>query len=296
MIVAIILIVIAIVIAIKIYRSNYKLRYDSITFFEGCLGSGKTTLITRLAINERRKRVILNHFVKPLNIIMNIILFSVPVINLIYGFLCLKNKKLLFKMKKRGTQIYSNYPIWINKKQGFSIAVNKDLLNWLYRVNEDCIIVLDEVGYLFPNEMKKTDPLYQFCLTWMRHGTNALMFCASQSLDECNIVFRRKVNRCYHLTNLSRSLIPFFSKVQITMAIVSEDINSVMTDRIEDREENWYRFKYPKSHFASRYAKKYYNLKHSEIIPLSISYEKTFEKMNLKNGDKWKSFYYEFDN
>lgn len=280
---------------IKFIRSNYKLKYDSITFFEGCLGSGKTTIITRLAINERRRRVIFNFFRPFLIPVVNILLFIIPFVNIVYGLLCLIRHEIIYKPEKRGTDIYSNYPIWINRRVGFSYAINKDLLAWLYRVNEDCIICLDEVGYLFPNENKKTDDLYTFCLTWIRHGTNCLMFCASQSLSECNITFRRKVNRCYHLCNFCNS-IPFFKKVQITMSIISEDISTITTDHIEDREENWFRFKYPRRHFKSRYGKNYYLLPDDDIKKLSYDYEKTFSMLHLENGSKWESYYYEFDN
>lgn len=293
MIVILIFIILMIIIVHKVRKQNYQLRYDSITFFEGCLGSGKTTIITRLAIKERRRRIINNFFAKPKTIILNILLFGLPIIHLIYIPWCLINKKIV-KFERKGTEIYSNYPIWINKRVGYSIAINKELLNWLYKINENCIIVLDEVGYLFPNEMKKTDPLYQFCLTWFRHGTNCLMFCASQSLDECNIVFRRKVNRCYHLANMKR-WIPFFSQVQITMSIISEDIHTITKDNIEERDSNWYKFLYPVKHFESRYGKKYYQQDNKSILELATSYQQTFNKMNIKNGERWKSLYYEFN-
>lgn len=287
MIVVLIVSIILLIFLIKFIHSNYHLRYDSITFFEGCLGSGKTTIITRLAINERRRRIIYNYFVP----FLKIALWLIPIYNVIR---LLQKKENRLQVKKRGIDVYSNYPIKLNRRE-WSIAINKDLLSWIYRVNEDCIIVLDEVGYLFPNEQKKTEDIYTFCLTWMRHGTNALMFCASQSLSECNVTFRRKVNRCYHLANIRRCLLPFFSKVQIVESIVSEDINTITMDTPETRQENWYRFKYPVTHFRSRYGKNYYKLDDVAIHQLAINYQKTFEKMRLTNGSRWSSYYYEFD-
>ena len=120
-----------------------------------------------------------------------------------------------------------------------------------------------------------------------------MLFASSQCLDECNISFRRKVNRVYHLRNMKKCLIPIFSKVQIHSAIISEDMNTITKDDTETREQNWYRFKYPRNRFASRYAKNLYKLDNNKIKELSINYQKTFEKMNMKNGDKWKSLYYE---
>lgn len=287
MVVVLIVLIVAGILLIKFCASNYKLEYDSWTFFEGSLGSGKTTILTRLAITTRRKRIIYNFFVPCLNIC----LWLIPFYNLYR--LCQKKENRL-KLKKRGTDIYSNYPIRINHKL-WSIAINKDVLNWIFRVNEDCIICLDEVGYLFPNEMQKTDPLYVFCMTWFRHGTNALVFSASQSLSECNVAFRRKVNRVYHLNNVKRCIIPFFSKVQVRQAIISEDMSNVYTDDLKSRETNWFRFKYPVSHFRSRYGKEYYKLDSDELLPISKYYQMTFDKLHLTNGERWRDFYFRFE-
>lgn len=55
-VITVLIIIVAIVICVKLHKSNYKLEYDSWTFFEGSLGSGKTTVLTRLAISTRRRR------------------------------------------------------------------------------------------------------------------------------------------------------------------------------------------------------------------------------------------------
>lgn len=287
MILGIILIIIFIFLTIKLYKSNYKLEYDSWTFFEGSLGSGKTTVLTRLAISTRRKRIIYNFFVP----LIKVCLWLIPFYNILRLF---QKKENRLQIKCRGTDIYSNYPIRINKKL-WSYAINKDVLNWIFRVNEDCIVVLDEVGYLFPNEMQKTDPLYVFCMTWFRHGTNAQVFCASQSLSETNVSFRRKVNRVYHLSNIKHCIIPLFSKVQIRQAIISEDMSNQYTDDLESRETNWYRFKYPSFHFRSRYGKDYYKLDSSDLIPISKYYQMTFDKLKMTNGKRWTDYYFRFE-
>lgn len=300
MIIPIIFIIIIVIIIIKFKKRSYPINYDNITFFEATLGGGKTTMLTRCAITERRKRVIKNFF----NPLLNIISWLIPIYN-IYLFKELRNynkkhnltkrKFWEFPIKKVGTKIYSNYPIYINKRIGFSEVISKNVLYWDFRVKEDCIICLDEVEYLFPSEMKKTDPLYNFCLTWNRHATNALIFAASQSLSGCNVVFRRKVNRCYHLINMSKSLIPFISKVQVISAMVSEDIKTIYQEDYEERQENWHYFKFPKNHFESRYAKKLYNLPKEEIKELAWDYSKLLKRMKLSDGERWKSYYYEFN-
>lgn len=286
MVIGIILIIVLGIIIIRFGMTNYKLEYDSWTFFEGSLGSGKTTVLTRLAIKTRRNRIVYNFFVP----LLKIGLWLIPVYNLIR--LCQKKENRL-QLKKRGTDIYSNYPIRINRKE-WSYAINKDVLNWIFRVNEDCIVVLDEVGYLFPNEMQKTDPLYVFCMTWFRHGTNAQVFCASQSLSECNVAFRRKVNRVYHLSNIKHCVIPLFSKVQVRQAIISEDMSNQYTDDLQSRESNWFRFKYPAFHFRSRYGKEYYKLDSESLVPISKYYQMTFDKLEMKNGQRWQDYYFRF--
>lgn len=287
MIYLIILLVIVFILYIKFKRSNYALEYDNWTFFEGSLGSGKTTMLTRLAITTRRRRIIHNFFTPFLN-------FCLWLIPFYHWYRLFQKKENRFYIKKRGIDIYSNFPIRINRKL-WAYAVNKDVLNWLFKVNEDCILVLDEVGYLFPNEMKKTDPLYVFCMTWFRHATNAVVFCASQSLSECNVAFRRKVNRVYHLSNMKKSWILFLSRVQIRQAIISEDMNNVYIDDLKSREQNYFRFKFPSSHFRSRYGREYYKLEHNDLLKYSVDYEQTFNYLKLKNGMRWYDYYFRFE-
>lgn len=269
-----IIVIIIVFIVFKILqwkKTAVKIDLDSITFFEGSLGSGKTTMLVNQAIKLFKSRV-----------------FRFKLFNLLNlcSFGLIKNNYLM-------PTLYSNFPIYINKKYGYSTVINVAVLNWEFKINQDSIVVLDEVGYLFPNEQKKTDNAFTFGLTWFRHGTNSVMLCASQSLSECNISFRRKVNRCYHLHNCKRFFFSI-SSVEVVPVIISEDINNIYTSNTDDKILEKYYFKYPKKNFNSRYGRNLYNLNKDKRILLSYDFTLLLKEMNLKNGDKWCDLIYKF--
>jgi len=262
-----------------------KIRYDNFTFFEGSLGSGKTTIITRCAIKEYNKRKIENIIRYPISLIS----FIIPIINIYAIYKAVKDKELI--MPKRGTEIYTTYPIWINKKVGFSKVLDRSLFNWLYKYYQDCIIITDEMGWFYPpNENEKgkaimTDKTERFGITFLRHAINPVCFCSSQSIDEVNITFRRKISHIYRLMNCRKSLIPFVSKVDILEIQRSEDMGALT--RVNEDEIKTQYFIYPYGHFKSRYARRLYE---NDIT--AISYEELLKKLGLKAGDKWKEIYY----
>lgn len=283
-------------------KQNRKVQLNNWTLFEGDLGSFKTTACTRKTVNLWRGRIFGNWLNPTLNIIIQILLFIIPITNFVYLYLVIRDKKL-YKIKKRGEEVYSTFPIWLSfpfrlfkDKWTYTKAINADVLDWKYKIEEDSIVVLDEVGYIFPSETKKTDPKITFCMTWFRHATNATVICATQSMSEVNVTFRRKCNRVYQLSHGQRCIFPFglfFCKVQVREIIISEDVNNIYEDNPETRNENWWTFKHPTRHFNSRYGKKLYNLTQEEINKISLKYQLMFEKLKMQNGEKWTSLDYE---
>lgn len=298
----IILIIVGFLILRFLIRQNRKVKLNNWTLFEGELGARKTAVCTRKSVNLWRGRIVFNSLNLPLNIVLNGFLFIIPIVNIIYILIIIRTKKLL-KIKKRCEDVYSTYPIYLSfpfglykKKWGFTYAINADVLDWKFKVTEDCIVILDEIGYIFPSELKKTDPKITFCMTWFRHATNATVICATQSMSEVNVTFRRKCNKVYQLSHGQRCLMPFglwFTKVQVREIIISEDVNNIYQDNIETRLENWYTFKYPVKHFENRYGKKLYNLTQEQITKVSLNYQRLFEYLNMNNGEKWKSLSYD---
>lgn len=259
----VLLVILIIIIVKKIidYKRNYKITFDFITFFEGGEGSGKTTILTHLALKERKKRVV-----------QNIIFF--------------------WRKKKANTKIYSNYPIFINKKVGYSLVITDEILTWERVVEEGSIIVLDEMGLFFPMETRKTEQTKIFTLTYLRHildkdnnGNNARIFASSQSMDEVNKTFRRKCNKCYELNGLRKAFGINMAKVNILQVYLSESINTQYIDN-DEFSNQVYKFKYPKGHFSSTYAKDFKNIKRLNYV--AESYKNLLQYYDYNFGDMWR--------
>lgn len=265
-----ILVIILLIKYIKFRKESIKIELDSVTFFEGPLGSGKTRLLTSICIREFKRRV------------------RVYKIHKVLEFLSFG----IYKSKYFIPNVYSNYPIFLGKRYGFSYVINTSVLNWEYKIEEDSIIVLDEVGYIFPNQKEKTSDDYTFGITWLRHATNATILCASQSLSECNISFRRKVNRCYHLHNC-RKFFWFLSAVEVVPVIISEDIKNVYNSNSSESVIQRYMFINPKKNFNSRYGKNLYKLNSNERKVIASDFNILLKRLNYQNGDMWRCLHYD---
>ena len=265
-----IVIIFVVVKFIKFKKESVNIELDSVTFFEGSLGSGKTRLLTSTTIKEFKARVRKYKIFK----IIEFLTFNL-----------VKNKYVI-------PNVYSNYPIYLGKKYGFSRVINTDVLNWEYKIEEDSIVVLDEVGYVFPNQNTKTSEDFVFGITWLRHGTNATVLCASQSLSECNIAFRRKVNRCYHLHNC-RKFFWFLSAVEVVPVIISEDIKNVYSSNTNDKMTQRYMFVNPKNNFNSRYGRSLYKLSKNQRLLIANDFTYLLKLLKYENGDYWRSLHYD---
>lgn len=260
---------------IKFKKSNYNITYNNITYFQGEVGSGKTTVLTHMGFKERNKRIRHNYFFYIL-------------------------RKLFPKVKafrKYNVEIYSSYPIWVNKKYGFSRVVDKSILSWDFRVPEDNpIIILDEMELIFPNEAKQTDPVFKLGTAYIRHALNASIFASSQSLSEVNIEFRRRVNAVYMLNNIRYGFLNLCSCVDVRKGLCSEEFTNVYVDDPKTVDiGHTYRFKLKDGHFDSRYASNLYKLKQENIVKLSKNYDLLLKAQGLKCGDKWRSLKYVFN-
>lgn len=304
------LIVIVVILIVRFILNNYNFKYDNFTFFEGSLGAGKTTIITSETLKVWKKRKLFNIFVanRFIEILITILIFLIPIFNIIWLIYCIryriKNKKMwYFAIEKRGIDIYSNYPLryrlfpW--NKWEYSIIIDRHLFDWLVKCNEDCIISLDELGYWFPptlNEKgnaKSTDKQEIFGLTWLRHAISPCVFSASQSIDEVNITFRRKIQHIYRLSSNKRVFLPL-SKVNCLEIQRSEDSGSIITtfnDTEKTHIDNWHYYIYPRNNFKSRYARYLYDLGNEDLRKVAYNYEELLKKYNLKVGSRWTDLY-----
>lgn len=313
MIYKIVFIALVVIIAILIIRfilKNYNFKYDNFTFFEGSLGSGKTTIITSESLKVWKKRKLYNMFVanRFVEILLSILIFFIPIFNIIWLIYCfryiVKNKRIWYlKIDKRGVDVYSNYPLRFRlffwNKWEYSIIIDRHLFDWLVKCNEDCIIALDELGYWFPPSTNEkgnaimTDKQETFGLTWLRHAISPCVFSASQSIDEVNITFRRKIQHIYRLSNNKRVFLRL-SKVNCLEIQRSEDCGSIITtfnDSEKTHIDNWHYYIYPIYNFQSRYGRFLYDLETNELRKVAYNYEELLKKYNLQVGNRWTDLY-----
>lgn len=295
-----IILIIALIIIIKFKHSNYRMQDDNITFYQGMLGSGKSAIVTRRSVVSRFSRQFRNRIIRPL---VNFLLWFIPIFNIFRLIKKLLKKEYKVKMEEITEEIYSSFPIRqktiFDKEVYWSKVIDADIFTWHYKIKEDKpIIAVDELEYLCPSETKKADPELRYGIAWLRHALSPTMFCASQNLDGVNVEFRRRINNVYNLNNCKRCFFPFgiwFSKVQVHHALISENFTNIYQDKPEDREENWYRFKFPKNNYNSRYGRNMYYLSDEEVHKIAVNYKELLKAMNLKCGDRWRSINYEFN-
>lgn len=284
MIIYIILGIIAIVIICKLLFS-YKLKLQTINFYSGGLGSGKTLKAVDTAIKLRRRSILANK------------LFA-------WNLGKLPRFKDRFKIRK----IYSNFPILLKGKYKdvirvndkikalkeqkgkekeidrlqkyakehfvFSIPLTKDHMIGKARVEEHSIIVLDEVQIMFPNQKNRSDPEVIWNMTFARHFHNSTIIMCSQSIGNVDVAIRRVVNVLYNLSSFKKVLF-FFYKIDVNKINYMEDVVVNTNDVNEDDCLKLFSI-FGKRRYNSRYMKDYY--KPDDMI--NNNYEFTNFKLN----------------
>lgn len=207
---------------------------QTINFFSGGLGSGKTFMITRIAVNAWRWSLVSRY--------------------LSFGLL-----------KER--HVYSNYPIRLTFlwKQKWSTQLTRSLMLGSERLAEKCIVVLDEASRMFPNQNKKSDEIVTFSFRWFRHFTNGMILMADQSIGDIDIAVRRRVNKVYNLSSFRKFL--RFYLVDIEEIQYQEDLqNYVQVRDINDKFKKFAGIFPFRKQYASRYAKNWYIAEFSDTV------------------------------
>lgn len=214
------LLIIAIIIYIIFkYFFSLKIPLQTINFYTGGLGSGKTLYSVKTAIKCYNRR-------KLFRFIFTLIYF------VHYPFNAKKRRDKLDK-KLPCPRIISNFPILINKKKRlWSEPLKKNHLIGYEALPQGSIIVLDEAGYMFPNEKLKRDIIKKYGnydlqlnynITFLRHFINPIVIFSTQSIGEVDITIRRKVNRVYLFSNFKKILF-FFFKFDVHSLLYAEDL------------------------------------------------------------------------
>lgn len=263
--------IIALIIFLVIKRklSNYRFKFDFITVFEGQLGSGKTTMLAYhviKALKRRRRR----------NLIFSI--FNVFLIS-------------RFKIKLYSEEVFSDFPLYLGKRFGWSRVVDDKFMSWAYKLPNGCLIAIDELAFLFPAKGQVSSDLERFTSVWLRHalGCNSRIFGATQSMSEVAIYLRRRMGHVYHLSGCRP--VGFRSCVNVIDVLMSEDIVNVYNESVKNFKENIFYFRYPKKAFKSDYGSCFYNLEMEKLKRIS-SLSDIFKLYNIRVLSYWKDYDY----
>ena len=272
-------IILAVILIIILYNCLFriKLKLQTINFYSGGLGSGKTLQATKTAI-KLRNRSILGYYLigkHPINftvslfITLTFIIFGFLKVNFASLFLfginililiCLIKKREILKRNYQIRRIYSNYPIMIKitkKKIYYSTPLTRNHLLGIDKVDEHSIIVLDEAQIMFPNQKNRSDPTVIWNLTFARHFHNSTIIMCSQSIGNMDVALRRVVNVVYNFSSFRRLLF-FFYKVDVDKINYMEDVIQNVNN-VQEENHMFYFGMFGKRRYNSRYMKEYYN-------------------------------------
>lgn len=276
------IILILILIAIIYFGWNLffsvKLRLQTINFYSGGLGSGKTLTATTTAI-ILYKRSKISHFLLGSKPILKIPLFMLVLILLtIYIemfpltiflfiffliftiYILFKSKNMVKKYKVR--EIYSNYPIILKKsifkkKIVYSNILTKEHILGVDRLPEKCIVVLDEASSIFPNNNKKSPEEYTYAFRWFRHWTDGSLILCDQSIGDIDITIRRRINIVYNFSGF-RKILNICYWIDCNRINYMEDLITNVNDINNFKTSYLFRF-FGKRRYNSRYMRLFYN-------------------------------------
>lgn len=251
---------------------SVKLKLQTINFYSGGLGSGKTLTGTKTAIKLRNKSILMHY---------------------IFGWNLGLMKK--YKDKYAIREIYSNYPIFLYKKKVkrkfkesrteyinrlllkyegkvskksilnakdkdtlyiFSYSLKKGHILGTTRLPERVIVVIDEASELFPNQNKKSEKEVTDAFRWFRHHTDGTLILMDQSIGDIDIAIRRRVNMVYNLSSFKKWFL-FFYTIDVDRIKYAEDVITNIND-INNFEVNRHFGMFGKKRFNSRYHSLYY--------------------------------------
>jgi len=212
---------------------SVKLRLQTVNFYSGGLGSGKTLTAVTTAVNLYRRSK----------------LFSF----LSFGL-----------VKKR--EVYSNFPIILEFKRKkkevvYSNILTKNHILGVDRLPEKVIVVLDETSTIFPNQPRKSDVDLTTAIRWFRHWTDGTMIMCDQSIGDIDITIRRRINVVYNLSSMRRYwfLRWWCYKIDVNRINYMEDVITNISDVDRFKVNNIFRWFGRKKRYESRYMRKSYN-------------------------------------
>src|SRR5690554_169935 len=226
---------------------SVKLRLQTVNFYSGGLGSGKTLKATDTAIKLRNKSKIAHYLTfkkRPIREIYS----NFPI--LLKGKK--KNLKRYYKDLEKGKEVEPK-----NYKLKFSKILTKEHILGIERLPERVIVVLDEASSVFPNQMRKSDESITYAFRWFRHFTDGTLILCDQSIGDIDIAIRRRVNIVYNFSGFRK--IPFLCYwIDVNRINYMEDVITNVNDVNNFENSRIFGF-FGRRKFSSRYMKKFYN-------------------------------------
>jgi len=194
---------------------------NTIIAFTGGLGSGKTLLAVRHAIQSYR-RSIREYYIER----------YVPIFN------------LFPKKYKEKPQFYSNIPVrvgWFWYGKQMARVLTYEHLTLQTRIEEYSTLLIDELGQ-FANQYEYDNPFVQQYIQefirFFRHYTDGRLFITDQSSSNIVVSIRRRINQIYNLSNFKRIL--FFYKVNVSEIHITEDLLNIQDSLTPDQEQPYF--------------------------------------------------------
>ena len=262
---------------------------NTVNFFEGMLGGGKTVRVADIIIKKYRQGKLCKFLSK----------FIIPIWPL---------NKLKKKLRDLDytDRIYTTFPLRLSKrgktkvvnyltgeityvKGIWSRRLTTSHVLWKLPLPDNCLLGVDEMGFLFPSEAKKADPRIVWCFALMRHAFDPLFVGASQSLSQVSKEFRSKVNTIYSLSNFEKHLFGLCYTCDVDRIVYNELVTNIQNIK-SIKESNAHIFGiFGRKHFDSRYMREFYHLD-LEIQDRFIKNWTDYSREILGNESHWSDF------
>ena len=283
-----VIIVVGIVGLIIIYKTlkPYFLRYDTTMLVCGGLGSGKTLTLTKTAIvlirrNRLTKYYLYNFFVKIYNYFITAGNKAKKKRNkklsnkLSTNKITQENYERKFKKYKltkplrRKPMLYSNYPIHFKThlfgaKREWSKQLKASHILLLEEQAEFSVVVIDELPQ-FINQFNWNEELVQKnvneYITYFRHYIAGHFLASCQSVDDCVVQIRRKLNQAIWCFDFKKWFFGLFYTIRMCDIILSDQVSTISTTFIEENTRLHFGLFCKKGTYATRcYKNRYKNI------------------------------------
>lgn len=255
MLLFIILVIVLIYVIYKIFMQK-RIPNNTVIAFTGGLGSGKTFLGVKTAIQHHKKMMLL---------------YTLGII-------------------KKKPEFWSNIPIRYTRKK-WARQLNYEHLTLKARIEEYSTIFIDELGQ-FASQYDYQNPYVMMYLQefirFYRHYTDGKLIITDQTSSNIVVAIRRRINQIYNLHDFKRFFF-FWYTVKVNEILLTEDIMNIKQTDSDDEPYfmGYLPFKYLKflNYLNPFYYKKY------DSRTYSINYKAKYQ-INFNLWNQYKTDYF----